>query len=240
MPSAIPRPTPQRRSPTRPPPPAPPLPPPFSSYEAVVDRVRLDQARVNRLEGVTLEVQVDPDAPPVHAHPQHLERVLSNLVRNAGQALADTPGARLRIRVRGTAAVVTPLQPRRDDDPPTVNYAHRRRLADLLQVRGAPPPARGDRDLLLEVSDNGPGIPPHVLDDIFDPFFTTREPGQGVGLGLALTARIVGELGGTVEAENLPDGGALFRVRIPGALADPATPASPRSASASTLPEESS
>ncbi len=194
------------------------LPAPFSGYEAVVDRVRLDLARVNRLEGVELEVHIEANAPPVHAHPQHLERVLSNLVRNAGQALAGVPGAHLRIHVKGIPAVATPLQARRDDDPPSVNYAHRRRLADLLQVRGAPPPTRADRDLVIEVSDNGAGIPPHVLEDIFDPFFTTREPGQGVGLGLALTARIIGELGGSVEAENPPGGGALFRVRIPGAV----------------------
>jgi len=200
------------------------LPAPFSGYEAVVDRVRLDLARVNRLDGVELDVHIEADAPPVHAHPQHLERVLSNLVRNAGQALAGVPGAHLRIHVKGIPAVATPIQARRDDDPPSVNYAHRRRLADLLQVRGAPPPTRADRDLVIEVSDNGAGIPPHVLEDIFDPFFTTREPGQGVGLGLALTARIIGELGGSVEAENPPGGGALFRVRIPGAI-NPFAPA---------------
>jgi C4-dicarboxylate-specific signal transduction histidine kinase len=52
------------------------------------------------------------------------------------------------------------------------------------------------------VEDRGTGIPEEVLPRIFDPFFTSREPGEGIGMGLALTARIVGELAGTIEAEN--------------------------------------
>ncbi len=197
------------------------LPPPFDGYEAIVDRVRADLERVRRLENVAVEVAMDPDVPAVHAHPQHLERILSNLCRNAAQALEGRSDARLRIRITTTPAVAPLIKPRRDSDPPTVNYAHRRRLHALLQVQGAPPPRRADRDMVMEVTDNGPGIPEHVIADIFDPFFTTREPGQGVGLGLALTARIVGELGGGVEAENRPEGGACFRVRIPGAATDP-------------------
>jgi two-component system, NtrC family, sensor kinase len=197
-----------------------PLPPPFQGYEAMVDRIRLDLARDERLEEVRVDVRIDPDAPPVHAHPQHLERVVSNLARNAAQALTGQPDPVLHIRFRPEPAATPPLRPRRDDDPPSVNYAHRRRLASLMQVRGAPPPKRGENDLVIEVSDNGPGIPTNVLDELFDPFFTTREPGQGLGLGLALTARIVGELAGVVEAENRVEGGALFRVRIPGAAAE--------------------
>ncbi|TVP42981.1 MAG: HAMP domain-containing protein [Gemmatimonadales bacterium] len=204
------------------------LPTPFQGYEDMVDRIRLDLAREERFDGITVVVRIDADAPPVHAHPQHLERVLSNLARNAALALAGQPDPVLTIRIRAEPAHVPPMRSRRGDDPPSVNYSHRRRLANLLQVRGAPPPNRGDNDMVLEVSDNGPGIPADVLDELFDPFFTTREPGQGLGLGLALTARIVGELAGVVEAENRPEGGALFRVRLPGAR--PAETAGPPAA----------
>jgi signal transduction histidine kinase len=193
------------------------LPRPFRDYRGVLDRVRSDLERVQGLEEVRMEVEIEPDVPAVHAHPQHLERILSNLCRNAAQALAGRADAALHVRVTTTPAVAPLIKLRRDSDPPTVNYAHRRRLHALLQVQGAPPPRRAERDVVMEVTDNGPGIPEHVMSEIFDPFFTTREPGKGVGLGLALTARIVGELGGQVEAENRPEGGACFRVRIPGA-----------------------
>ncbi len=70
-------------------------------------------------------------------------------------------------------------------------------------------------DLVLEILDTGPGLPPGQEDRIFDPFFTTKEPGKGTGLGLAITYRIVQDHGGTIEAENRPEGGALFRLRFP-------------------------
>lgn len=66
----------------------------------------------------------------------------------------------------------------------------------------------------LEVADTGPGISAEVLPKIFDPFFTTRS-GGGTGLGLAISKAIVEELGGKLEAENQPSGGALFRLVMP-------------------------
>jgi PAS domain S-box-containing protein len=67
----------------------------------------------------------------------------------------------------------------------------------------------------LSVTDSGPGIPADVLDRIFDPFFTTKAPGEGTGLGLSISHRIVQEHHGTLTAENLPGGGACFRVCLP-------------------------
>lgn len=65
------------------------------------------------------------------------------------------------------------------------------------------------------VSDTGSGIPPEHLENIFDPFFTTKEVGHGTGLGLAVSARIVEEHGGWIEAANNDDGGATFTVFLP-------------------------
>jgi C4-dicarboxylate-specific signal transduction histidine kinase len=68
---------------------------------------------------------------------------------------------------------------------------------------------------VLEVADNGPGIPEPDLDRIFDPFFTSKV-GVGTGLGLAISRRIVEELGGSLVAgrdETL--GGARFLMRLP-------------------------
>lgn len=67
--------------------------------------------------------------------------------------------------------------------------------------------------VLLTVRDNGPGI--DDLDSLFEPFYTTKEPGDGIGLGLAISSGIVNELGGRLTARNGADGGAVFEVRLP-------------------------
>lgn len=66
---------------------------------------------------------------------------------------------------------------------------------------------------VVEVSDDGPGIPEAMLDRLFDPFFTTKN--SGTGLGLSLTNRIVEEHGGFLRVDNAPGGGARFFVFIP-------------------------
>jgi len=65
----------------------------------------------------------------------------------------------------------------------------------------------------LSVRDNGPGI--DNLDALFEPFYTTKQPGDGVGLGLAISSGIVSELGGRLTAHNAPEGGAVFEVQLP-------------------------
>jgi two-component system, NtrC family, sensor histidine kinase HupT/HoxJ len=72
---------------------------------------------------------------------------------------------------------------------------------------------------VLELHDNGPGIGPQHLPQIFEPFFTTKPVGKGTGLGLAIVYGIVERHLGSITAENHPEGGALFRVRIPVASA---------------------
>jgi PAS domain S-box-containing protein len=71
--------------------------------------------------------------------------------------------------------------------------------------------------VLVEVSDTGPGIPPEILDRIFDPFFTTKPVGLGTGLGLWICQRIVTSLGGQISAGSRPGGGATFHVALPAA-----------------------
>ncbi|HKQ76302.1 MAG TPA: ATP-binding protein [Blastocatellia bacterium] len=67
----------------------------------------------------------------------------------------------------------------------------------------------------LRISDTGVGIAPESLPNIFDPFFTTKEVGQGTGLGLPISIRIVEDHDGWIEAENGPGGGAVFTVYLP-------------------------
>ena len=74
--------------------------------------------------------------------------------------------------------------------------------------------ARENDFVLVEIGDNGSGIPPNVLSRIFDPFFTTKGVGEGTGLGLDVVSRIIKNVGGHISVTSVP-GDTRFQVRIP-------------------------
>jgi signal transduction histidine kinase len=75
--------------------------------------------------------------------------------------------------------------------------------------------AAGDGCLVVEIEDDGPGMPPDVVAQVFDPFFTTKEPGKGTGLGMNISHNIVvAEHNGTIAVESRP-GRTCFRVEVP-------------------------
>jgi PAS domain S-box-containing protein len=67
----------------------------------------------------------------------------------------------------------------------------------------------------VEVKDNGGGIPDHLREKIFQPFFTTKDPGQGTGLGLSVSSKIIEEHKGRIEVESEVGRGTTFRVILP-------------------------
>jgi signal transduction histidine kinase len=72
-----------------------------------------------------------------------------------------------------------------------------------------------DGDVVVDIGDTGPGMPPEVAARAFEPFFTTKDVGQGTGLGLDIARRIVVERhGGTIAVDSRP-GGTRLRVRLP-------------------------
>jgi signal transduction histidine kinase len=124
--------------------------------------------------------------------PDALKQVLLNLVQNAREAYALGPVTARGGLVRHVAADAS-------DDA----------LRIELEVTGT------DADVLVEVRDNGPGIPPAILNRIFDPFFTTKEAVHGVGLGLFVAEGLVRTAGGRLAAGNRAEGGAWFRIALP-------------------------
>ncbi|KAB1443058.1 c-type heme family protein [Pseudodesulfovibrio senegalensis] len=68
-------------------------------------------------------------------------------------------------------------------------------------------------EVVLSVCDNGPGVPPDVLESIFDPFFSTKDVGKGTGLGLAVVYGIIKDMGGSIDVSA--GAGARFVVRFP-------------------------
>jgi two-component system NtrC family sensor kinase len=70
-------------------------------------------------------------------------------------------------------------------------------------------------NILIDVEDNGQGIPTANLGRVFDPFFTTKPVGKGTGLGLSICFGIINKMGGQITVESTVDVGTTFHVRIP-------------------------
>ena len=98
------------------------------------------------------------------------------------------------------------------------------------------------RDVVIEIADNGPGIPEESLEQVFQPFRRLEESRNrttgGVGLGLTIARRAVKAEGGTLQLTNRPEGGLSAIIRLP--ICPPATDATPRMVSAPTRPAAAS
>jgi len=88
-----------------------------------------------------------------------------------------------------------------------VEENEQRRIEISTQIR--------DQEVILRIWDNGPGIEQDQLSMIFDPFFTTKKEGRGLGLGLSISYRLMDGMNGSLQAENHPEGGAVFTLTLP-------------------------
>lgn len=121
-------------------------------------------------QGVTVALDLSPDAPVARGDPETLTQCLVNCLKNAMEAMPEG----------GHVTVATRL--------------------DQGRAR-------------LSVTDDGPGISPDILSRVFNPFFTTRD--KRAGLGLAMTKKILEDLGGTVELESVPGKGTTVTLSLP-------------------------
>lgn len=145
----------------------------FDLADAMRDALDLLEPNITA-RAATIRLHAPDHAIPVNANRLRIEQVMTNIVRNALDAV-DGAGTRAIDITMGA-------------DPGTVWFA---------------------------VSDTGHGLHGKTLDDLQEPFSTTRESGQGMGLGLTISAGVVADHGGTIDAADKPDGGAVFRVSLP-------------------------
>jgi signal transduction histidine kinase len=199
--------------------------------EAVMQDVDLNMVLAESVELVAtqgrfsgIEVSFTPDSAPalVEADPYQLQQVMVNLFVNAADAMEGRAGRSLRIRCaqRVAAEPVVEQPARRKEDPPGINYSHRRRLVSSSRSTMNDPETTSGRVAEFFVLDSGPGIPPDLLEQVFEPFVTTKDPGRGTGLGLAVCARLVESMGGVIRARNATPNGAEFHVILPALQAD--------------------
>jgi CheY-like chemotaxis protein len=136
---------------------------------------------------IDLRLTVDNELPPLELDPVQLEQVVLNLCINARDAMGGTGAIRIGLKPPGRIrAVCTSCRQKLDG-----------------------------RYVELSVRDNGPGIPPQVMERMFEPFFSTKDVGRGSGMGLSLAHGIVHEHGGHILVDSLLNDRTKFRVLLP-------------------------
>jgi PAS domain S-box-containing protein len=136
-------------------------------------------------KSVRLKKVYDKSLPPIRADVTRIEQVMVNLLINSIQAMKK--GGRLTLTTSS------------------------RRLAETdrrtFGTRTANPFRAGDRVVVVEIQDTGPGIPASILPNVFDPFFTSKPTGEGTGLGLSVSRKIMELHEGHIDLINAPEGG---------------------------------
>lgn len=141
---------------------------------------------------IAVKSTIAPNLVNVHADPTQLHQVAMNLCTNAFHALRQTGGT---IEAKVEKAVLN---------------------AEDARIMGLMP----GEYVRMVIEDDGPGIPPEIVDKIFDPFFSTKDKTEGTGLGLAVVHGIVRSHGGGLQVYPREGGGTVFEIYLPKAEGD--------------------
>ncbi|MEP6690277.1 MAG: ATP-binding protein [Gemmatimonadaceae bacterium] len=178
---------------------------------AAVGRALATLEEEGTLAAVQVELVLSSAIARLHGDPLEMEQVVINLLANATQAMGGV----------GTVSVVTGVVPfedvaregaRRAEDPNNFTYAREpsTRMRAWLSRIGSP-----QQIVRVVVADSGPGIPWSETERVFDPFYSTKGDGGGAGLGLAIVARVVESMAGTIWVRPAREGGAAFVMYFP-------------------------
>jgi signal transduction histidine kinase len=151
--------------------------------EVLHDAVMVAESKGRRGD-IRVDLRVGQDLPSMQGDRHQLCQVFTNLIINAFEAM----DGRGKIVIDAELGIV-------EDHAPT---------ADI------PPPVP---TVVVRVQDNGPGVPPDLVDRIFNPFFTTKA--QGSGLGLAIVRKIIDAHDGRIDISSSPETGTRFTVTLP-------------------------
>ena len=133
------------------------------------------------------EINLDPDLPKISVIPQDIGRVILNILNNAFYAVNER------------SKIVSEKSEIENEYVPKVSITTR----------------NVESNIVIEIKDNGVGIPAHIKDKIFQPFFTTKPTGQGTGLGLSLSYDIIKANGGEMKVESKEGDVTTFLIQIP-------------------------
>jgi len=177
-------------------------------------------AEVNRLNA--LVARFLDFARPAHLD-LHAQRVCDLIDRSLESVLAQSPNSKVRVE-RHYSPVPEILADEQLCERIFVNLIQNAFQAmeaspdgrdEMLSISVAPETSAGRSGVGIAIDDTGPGVPPEAREQIFNPFFTTKK--DGVGLGLAIVAKIVDDHRGSIKLESDSRPGAHFRIFLPAA-----------------------
>jgi two-component system NtrC family sensor kinase len=159
---------------------------PTNLNEVLAQVVELYEGQATALS-IKISREFAPELPPCMADRKRLHRCFSNLIANGIQAMAG--GGDLCVRTERVLEF------------------------PLIQPDNPPEAAQNGSNIRVVIADTGQGIPPDRLSRIFDPFYTTKE--KGLGLGMAITHRIIEDHKGSIDVQSQVGIGTTFTIQLP-------------------------
>lgn len=144
-------------------------------------------------KNITVELKLEDHLPLILADHNKLEQIFLNLIGNARDAIDELESLGRKTK-------------NENDTSDWIKSIDKKIVIKIYSF---------EENIIIEISDNGIGIPNSIIQKVFDPFFTTKEVGKGTGLGLSITYGIVKEFGGTIDVESKEMQGSKFTIKFP-------------------------